>query len=130
MTLLFAAALLAAAFGVIAAPLVRPPRRPADGNGHAPGAVDELLERRERVYADLRDLELDRGLGTIGPDDYAELRWRYRAEAIVLLQTLGADPAAGSGTGPSDEELAAEIERRVAARRRSPAAPPNGAVHG
>ncbi|HEY3111112.1 MAG TPA: hypothetical protein VGL23_20300, partial [Chloroflexota bacterium] len=129
MTLLFAAALLAVAFGAIAAPLVRPARRAPPGNGHAPDAAADVLERRERVYADLRDLELDRGLGTVGQDDYEELRRRYRADAIALLRTFGASPTAGSGRPPTDAELAEEIERQVAARRaRPPAAPPNGTV--
>jgi hypothetical protein len=65
------------------------------------GAPSKAEEEKRAVLRALKDLEYERGVGKISPEDYAELSAKYRAEAKRLIQAL-------------DETLAparAEVER-------------------
>lgn len=87
MTIAFVAAALAIAGLFITRPLfVGEPRRiPV-----SPGTTrrDALLRRKENVYAAIKDLEFEFRTGKLSPADHAELRERYRAEALEILQEL------------------------------------------
>jgi hypothetical protein len=70
------------------------------------GAPSKVEEEKRAVLRALKDLEYERGVGKISPEDYAELSARYRAEAKRLIQAV-------------DETLAparAEVERALQKR--------------
>jgi rRNA maturation endonuclease Nob1 len=77
---------------------------PASANGLA-----DLRARRDRVYAELRDLEFDYRVGKLTTADYEEARGRLELEAARVLQALDVQVRA------IDEE----IEREVRAIRES-----------
>jgi hypothetical protein len=52
------------------------------------GAPTAEEEQKRALLRALKDLEYERSVGKITPDDYQELATRYRAEAIALMQKL------------------------------------------
>jgi hypothetical protein len=70
------------------------------------GAPSKVEEQKRAVLRALKDLEYERGVGKISPEDYAELSAKYRAEAKRLMQTL--DEALGPAR--------AEVEKAIAER--------------
>lgn len=99
-------ALLGAAF--VALPLRhRAPISPAGG------ALDELNERRRSALEALVDLENENAVGKLSDEDLAELRPRYEAEALAVLDELAALDA-GAGDDAVEAEIAsmrARLER-------------------
>jgi hypothetical protein len=70
------------------------------------GAPSKAEEEKRSVLRALKDLEYERSVGKISPEDYAELSAKYRAEAKRLIQSL-------------DETLAparAEVEKALQKR--------------
>ena len=92
--------------------------------------VMQLTERKEQLYASIKELEFDHSLRKVSEEDYASLRSDLEAEAVVVLQQL--DTAAGSDEDEADEGLDARIEADIAARRTLPTTasetPPPAAV--
>lgn len=92
-----------------------------------------LLERRDTLLRDLKDLEFDLEMGKIEPDDYAQLRATTAAAAAQVLERLEAVTSATGGSRkrrkgsaanatatmrlPSNLELEAEIEILIARAR-------------
>jgi hypothetical protein len=72
------------------------------------GAPSRVEEEKRAVLRALKDLEYERSVGKISPEDYAELSARYRAEAKRLMQSLDA------ALGPAREEVERAIEERLA----------------
>jgi len=52
------------------------------------GAPSKMEEQKRAVLRALKDLEYERSVGKISPEDYAELSARYRAEAKRLIQRV------------------------------------------
>jgi small-conductance mechanosensitive channel len=52
------------------------------------GAPSKVEEQKRAVLRALKDLDFERGVGKISPEDYAELSAKYRAEAKRLMQSL------------------------------------------
>jgi hypothetical protein len=52
------------------------------------GAPSKVEEEKRAVLRALKDLEYERGVGKISPEDYAELSAKYRAEAKRLIQSV------------------------------------------
>lgn len=95
-------------------------RRPAPADRRFIGP-DELIARRDAIYASLKDAEFDREMGKLSHDDYQVVRTRYMREAAHILRQLDQlMPEADAG-------LDAEIEEAVAAVRTSVAGPGEGA---
>jgi len=74
-------------------------------------SVDELVARRDAIYAALKDAEFDRETGKLSEEDYQIVRARYMAEAAQVLRQL--DRLAPE----AEAALDAEIERAVARLR-------------
>jgi hypothetical protein len=71
------------------------------------GAPSKVEEEKRAVLRALKDLEYERGVGKISPEDYAELLAKYRAEAKRLIQSVDA------ALGPAREEVEKAIEQRL-----------------
>jgi hypothetical protein len=90
--------------------------------------ADQLAAERESLLTALRDLDFDHATGKIGDEDYAPQRAQLVAQGVAVLKQLDGvlskskeafSPAAGEGTVSAEDE----IERAIAARRKTQAAP-------
>lgn len=102
---------LAATLAVLAYPLYRTRRQTATLNV---STLDNLLTRRDGIYATLRDLELDRQLGKLDEADYNALRDKYMTQASDVLRQLDTVQGKGAAAGAS-----AVLEQEVSARRKT-----------
>jgi hypothetical protein len=83
------ALLVGVAVVAVAWPFLSPERgRPEDRLSDEDRRRIELLERRDAVYASLRDLEQDHRTGKVNGDDYADERAHLRQEAATVLRML------------------------------------------
>ena len=60
----------------------------ASGDVAVPEPRDMLIERREALLRELKDLEFDREMGKIDDEDYAQMRASTAAAASTVLQKL------------------------------------------
>jgi len=72
------------------------------------GAPSKVEEEKRAVLRALKDLEYERGVGKISPEDYAELLAKYRADAKRLIQSVD------EALGPARQEVEAALEQRLA----------------
>jgi len=83
------ALLVGVAVVAVAWPFLSPERgRPEDRLSDEDRRRIELLERRDAVYASLRDLEQDHRTGKVDGEDYADERAHLRQEAATVLRML------------------------------------------
>lgn len=73
------------------------------------GAPSKVEEEKRAVLRALKDLEYERGVGKISPEDYAELSAKYRAEAKRLMQSL--DEALGPARAEVEKAIAERLDR-------------------
>lgn len=79
--------------------------------GQTSFTVDELIARRDAIYAALKDAEFDRETGKFADEDYQIVRDRYMVEAAQVLRQLD------RLTPEAEAALDAEIESAVAKLR-------------
>jgi hypothetical protein len=72
------------------------------------GAPSKVEEEKRAVLRALKDLEYERGVGKISPEDFAELSARYRAQAKSLMQSVD------EALAPALDEAKRVVERRLA----------------
>ena len=101
------AALLAVACVIaVALPFLREPDALDDQLG-APDALErrrlELAEERDRVLADLKELEFDHRTGKVSDDDYRALVGPLRSRAASALRAL--EPRAEAGNVPRSDAM-------------------------
>ena len=80
--------------------------------------ADQLAAERDSLLNALRDLDFDHATGKIGDEDYAPQRAQLVAQGVAVLKQLD---ALGSNRGAASADD--EIERAVAARRKTRAGP-------
>lgn len=90
------------------------------------GAPSKVEEEKRAVLRALKDLEYERGVGKISPEDYAELSAKYRAEAKRLMQSL--DQALGPARAEVEKAIASRLERAGVPAPEPAEAPPAPAV--
>ena len=76
----------------------------------------ELTERKEQLYASIKELEFDRSLGKMSQEDYQGLRGSLEGEALDVLRQLDSLDGHAALEGEA-VALAARIEADVAAFR-------------
>ena len=81
LALLALAALIAI---VVAAPL----RKPGEEERHDQTRIEELRAAKEAKYREIRDAELDHGMGKLSREDWRAVDRELRAEAIEVLREL------------------------------------------
>lgn len=79
--------------------------------GQVSFTLDELVARRDAIYAALKDVEFDQETGKLDSEDYQIVRTRYMAEAAQVLRQLD------RLTPEAEAALDAEIESAVAQLR-------------
>lgn len=85
------------------------------------GAPSKVEEEKRSVLRALKDLEYERSVGKISPQDYAQLLAQYRAEAKRLIQSV--DESLGSAR----EEVEKSLEQRLARAGITPVSKPEAA---
>jgi hypothetical protein len=92
---------------------LRPLFRDAEGNLDidllAETELDRLLDRKNVIYGNLRDLEFEYKMGRLSDEDFQQLEAGYKSEAAAILQLL--DQLNVS------ENLDETIEKDIAARK-------------
>ena len=84
----------------------------------------QLLLKRDRVFAELKELEFERALDKVEPRDYESRRQRYENEALALMDKLSA--AFGVYEQRIDDEMTAVVEEaRARARARASSGEPS-----
>jgi hypothetical protein len=71
--------------------------------------LDRLLDRKNVIYHNLRDLELEHQMGRLSDQDFRQLASGYKGEASSILQRLDQLNAS--------ENLDERIEKDIAARK-------------
>ena len=51
-------------------------------------ALEDLIAQKDEVYTAIKDLEFDYMANKLTDEDYQELRGKYEAEAILILQQI------------------------------------------
>lgn len=108
--------------------IVRPLVEPGRGDGRDGGRRLSVLKAElEQALALLQELDLDRAMEKIAPEDYAANRSPLVARAAELMREID---TLQSGVGPAaedrGEDLEAEIEAAVARRRQARSAAATG----
>jgi hypothetical protein len=85
-----AAAVLIFLFGIQASPSDSAPHR---------SKLDQLLERRDTIYENLRDLKFEHRAGKFGEKDYEETRLALETEAAMVLAEIEQETGSPSLTG-------------------------------
>ena len=88
----------------------------------APGTE---YEQKHAVLRALKDLDYERAMGKISPEDYEELREQYRAKARAVLQTL--DHQLEPVRAEAEKLVANYLQSRGIEAAPRPAAPPAAA---
>ena len=87
----------------------------------------QLLLKRDRVFAELKELEFERALDKVEPRDYESRRQRYENEALALMDQLSA--AFGVYEQRIDDEMTAVVEEaRARAKARASSGEPANAL--
>ena len=50
--------------------------------------LEQLYEKRDLYYSSIRDIELDRDMGKLNEQDYAELISRYKKKAATVTKLI------------------------------------------
>lgn len=50
--------------------------------------LEQLYEKRDLYYSSIRDIELDRDMGKLNEEDYAELISRYKEKAAAVTKQI------------------------------------------
>ena len=90
-------------------PLFRESRGSLDIDLLAETELDRLLDRKEIVYRNLKDLEFEFKMGRLSEADFKQLNAGYKNEAAAILQKLDQLDAS--------ENLDEKIEKAIALRK-------------
>ena len=76
----------------------------------------ELINKRDRLIDELKDLEFEAEMNKLGERDLSALRQRYESEALAVIAEL--DERASVYQGQINEAIEAQLERARARRAR------------
>ena len=89
--------------------IASPPISPRCGPRTRPLKLDQLLERRDAIYDNLRDLRFEFRAGKYSEKDYEEIKQSLEIEAARVLADM--DTLTGSTPTPATRQAAAERPR-------------------
>jgi len=102
------------AVAVVFYPLFRKPHSAQTLEGES--ALEDLIAQRDEVYTAIKDLEFDYMADKLTDEDYQELKEKYEAEAILILQQIEEFGVAENSKPmesyePTEDLVEAEIQR-------------------
>ncbi len=65
--------------------------------------LDQLLERREAIYENLRDLKFEHRAGKFSPGDFEEMKGALETEAALVLAEI--EKATGGTPSPGSRQI-------------------------
>lgn len=77
-------------------PLFLGHRRGNRGVDSQDNRLEQLYERRDLYYSSIKDIELDRDMGKLNEQDYAELISRYKEKAAGVTKLISELESTGS----------------------------------
>ncbi|NIR51647.1 zinc ribbon domain-containing protein [candidate division KSB1 bacterium] len=88
-TAFFVLLVLTISFFVVS-PIIQSRMMKGASNNKNPNLQDlnDLIERKETVYSQIKDIEFDYQMGKLSESDFKELRQQYKAEAVDLLKQI------------------------------------------
>ena len=95
----------------VVSPIVQARGRQGGFSGKSNHHANDLVERKETIYAAIKDIEFDYQMGKLSEEDFKELRQKYKDEAVGLLKTIDkgqTKPAKGEGTQVSKSQRKTE----------------------
>ena len=69
-------------------PLFLGRRKPGVADSSEVNRLEQLYERRDLYYSSIKDIELDRDMGKLSEQDYAELISRYKDKAASVTKLI------------------------------------------
>lgn len=79
--------------------------------------LDQLLERRDTIYENLRDLKFERRAGKYSESDFEAMRQALETEAALVLaqieEVTGGTPSPAARRAAADTRKTASAERQV-----------------
>lgn len=69
-------------------PLFLGRRKPGVVDSPEANRLEQLYERRDLYYSSIKDIELDRDMGKLNEQDYAELISRYKEKAAAVTKLI------------------------------------------
>lgn len=69
-------------------PLFLGRRTPGVGSSSEVNRLEQLYEKRDLYYSSIKDIELDRDMGKLSEQDYAELVSRYKEKAAAVTKQI------------------------------------------
>ncbi len=108
--------------GVFLAAIVHPILTRKDVWQRATGARRqrlELTERKEQLYASIKEMEFDHSLGKMSQTDYDGVRSELEVEAVEILRRIDGLDSDGARKPAPAADLEALVERDIAAQRRA-----------
>lgn len=69
-------------------PLFLGRRKPGVEGSSEVNRLEQLYERRDLYYSSIKDIELDRDMGKLNEQDYAELISRYKVKAAGVTKLI------------------------------------------
>lgn len=69
-------------------PLFLDRRKPGVADSSEANRLEQLYERRDLYYSSIKDIELDRDMGKLNEQDYAELTSRYKEKAAAVTKQI------------------------------------------
>jgi hypothetical protein len=121
--IIIAAALIAVGYPL----LLQRPRVSYATSGDSDEGGDLRL-RKETIYAAIKELDFDFRTGKLSPDDYHELREKYRERAMALLLEMEKGGRFSTLEGSLEEEIRARRESTAHISKEAPAAEGRGAA--
>lgn len=76
-----------ATLAVLGYPLVRR-RAEGDRQQEESHVDDQLVSRKDSLYRDIKELELDWEMGKVAEADYTAMRFAYQSEAALVLEEM------------------------------------------
>lgn len=75
--------------------------------------LEELYEKRDLYYSSIRDIELDRDMGKLSEQDYAELISRYKEKAATVTKLISELQSAAGDEKTGEEKRTSPFKAPV-----------------
>jgi len=75
--------------------------------------LEQLYERRDLYYSSIKDIELDRDMGKLSEQDYAELISRYKEKAATVTKLISELQSTGKNEKTGEEIKTSPFETPI-----------------
>lgn len=89
-------------------------KRAVVNSGSGNGQLIDLIEKRDSLLAQIKELEFDHEVGKVSAEDFGEINARYRTETINVLRRIDAL----NGKNRPSQKLEEELQQLRAQRQK------------